>query len=120
MIGRLAAFFLLSAIVAQAAEIKGKITSVVGGEGLGRVQVSVLEAGVATTTSVDGAFVIQNLAPGNYTLRLNAVGYRLVTLRKAPVTSSFRGLDGGGPLPPTCCSTPMRLIFARHSKIAIH
>jgi len=80
MIGRLAAFFLLSAIVAQAAEIKGKITSVVGGEGLGRVQVSVLEAGVATTTSVDGAFVIQNLAPGNYTLRLNAVGYRLVTV----------------------------------------
>jgi len=74
MIGRLAAFFLLSAIVAQAAEIKGKITSVVGGEGLGRVQVSVLEAGVATTTSVDGAFVIQNLAPGNYTLRLSAVG----------------------------------------------
>jgi hypothetical protein len=68
----------------HAAEIRGKIVSVDRGEPLGRVQVAVLEAQreavPAVITKNDGTFVMQGLAPGNYTLRLNAVGYRLITV----------------------------------------
>jgi hypothetical protein len=52
---------------------------VVGGEPLARVQVTALETGAQTITAKDGSFVIRKFAPGNYTLRFNAVGYRLVT-----------------------------------------
>jgi hypothetical protein len=86
MHGRLAGFVLLltaiffSSIFLHAAEIRGKVVSVAGGEPLGRVQVSVLEAQREAITANDGSFVIQGLATGHYTLRLNAVGYRLITV----------------------------------------
>src|SRR5208283_600079 len=79
MILRLAAFVLLCAAALPAAEIKGTVKNVAGGERLERVQVTVLEAGRETNTSADGTFAIQNLAPGKYTLRVSAVGYRLST-----------------------------------------
>ncbi len=68
---------LLAAGMAHAAEIKGKVTNAVGGEAQGRVEVMVLETKAAAVTSDDGEFRIPNLAPGTYTLRVNAVGYRL-------------------------------------------
>lgn len=75
------ALLLLIAIAAQAAEIKGKVTNALGGEALGRVSVSVLGGNRAdVVTSNAGEFDIPNLAPGSYTLRLNAVGYRLLTI----------------------------------------
>ncbi len=92
---RLVAFILLffliffvavifSAAPLHAAEIRGKVVSVARGEPLGRVQVSVYgsqhEAVAVAVTKNDGSFVIQGLAPGHYTLRLNAVGYRLSTV----------------------------------------
>src|SRR5258708_11604209 len=88
---RLAAFILLfssilfSSISLHAAEIRGKVVSVDRGEPLARVQVAVLveaqrEAVATAITTKDGSFVIQGLAPGHYTLRLNAVGYRLITV----------------------------------------
>ena len=77
---RLAVFVLLVAAAVQAAEIRGKVTNALGGEALGRVEVVVLETKVSTTTSITGEFGIPNLAPGSYTLRLNAVGYRLLTI----------------------------------------
>lgn len=64
----------------RAAEIKGKVTNVVGGEPLGRVQVLVSETKAAAVTSDAGEFDIYNLEPGSYTLRVNAVGYRLSTI----------------------------------------
>src|ERR1700682_3971371 len=69
----------------HAAEIRGKVVSVDRGEPLARVQVAVLveaqrEAAVTAVTTKDGTFVIKGLAPGHYTLRLNAVGYRLITV----------------------------------------
>ena len=74
-------FFVLLAVAAvQAAEIKGKVTNALGGEALGQVQVVVLETKASTVTSINGEFEIQNLAPGSYTLRLNAVSYRLLTI----------------------------------------
>src|SRR4029077_4509579 len=88
---RLAAFILLfssilfSSISLEAAEIRGKVVSVDRGEPLARVQVAVLveaqhEAIATAITTKDGSFVIQGLAPGHYMLRLNAVGYRLITV----------------------------------------
>jgi carboxypeptidase family protein len=79
---RLSVFLLAIAAVAQAAEIKGKVTNAVGGEALGRVEVVVLEGEMKTSavTSLAGEFDLPNLAPGAYTLRLNAVGYRMLTI----------------------------------------
>ncbi|MGP0020069.1 MAG: carboxypeptidase regulatory-like domain-containing protein [Candidatus Sulfotelmatobacter sp.] len=89
---RLAVFILVLASAARAAEIKGKVTNAVGGEALGRVEVVVLEAKLenklenkpekktSAVTSSTGEFDIPSLAPGSYTLRLNAVGYRLLTI----------------------------------------
>ena len=71
---------LLIAVAAQAAEIKGKVTNALGGESLGRVEVVVLETKASAVTTLNGEFSIPNLAPGSYTLRLNAVGYRLLTI----------------------------------------
>jgi hypothetical protein len=71
---------LLSLTLAHAAEIRGKVVSVVGGEPLARVQVAVLETGAAAITTKDGSFLIPGIAAGNYTLRLNAVGFRLSTI----------------------------------------
>ena len=88
---RWAAFILLfssilfSSISLHAAEIRGKVVSVTGGEPMARVQVAVLveaqrETVATAITTKDGTFVIKGLAPGHYTLRLNAVGYRLITV----------------------------------------
>ena len=88
---RLAAFILLfflvffssipfSATALHAAEIRGKVVNAAGGEPLARVQVAVLEAQREAVTTNDGSFVIVGLAPGRYTLRVNVVGYRLITV----------------------------------------
>jgi len=71
---------IFAAVATHAAEIRGKVTNAVGGEALGRVEVVVLENKIAAITSISGEFDIPNLAPGAYTLRLNAVGYRLLTI----------------------------------------
>jgi len=77
---RLTLLILLAAVAAQAAEIKGRVTNALGGEALGRVEVVVLESKTSAVTSISGEFELPNLAPGRYTLRLNAVGYRLLTI----------------------------------------
>ena len=71
----------------HAAELRGKVTNAVGGEPLGRINVSVLERKLGTTTAADGTFLIANLPPGQYTLRVNAVGFRLLTESFTIVTS---------------------------------
>jgi hypothetical protein len=91
----IAALSLLPAIL-RAADISGKVVSASRGEPLGRVEVSVLDiqrrtvAGKVFTKQVvirqvvtgdDGSFAIHGLKSGAYMLRLNAVGYRLVTAK---------------------------------------
>src|SRR5260370_13970669 len=76
---------LLSSSFLHAAEIRGNVVSVDRGEPLARVQVAVLveakrEAVGTDITTKDGNFIIKGLAPGHYILRLNAVGYRLITV----------------------------------------
>jgi len=72
---------------AHAADIRGKVTNAVGGEPLARVQVSLLETTLQDVTSSSGTFNITEATPGKYTLRLSAVGYRLVTI-PLEITSS--------------------------------
>ncbi len=76
---RLPVLILCLALVSQAADIKGKVTNAIG-EPLGRVQVFVLETKASAVTTTSGDFEISPLKPGHYTLRLNAVGYRLLTV----------------------------------------
>jgi hypothetical protein len=64
---------------ARAAEIKGTVVNA-RGEPLGRVQVSVMRTHMRATTSDDGAFTLAGISPGNYALRLDAVGYRFVSI----------------------------------------
>jgi hypothetical protein len=85
---RVAILLLLAAVAAHAAEIKGRVTNAVGGEALERVEVTVLETKLGTVTSKDGEFDIPNLSPGKYTLRLNAVSYRLLTVSFSLATPS--------------------------------
>ncbi len=80
MVRCLLAVWLLLSVAANAAEIKGTVTNASGGERLGRVQISILPAEITTTTAGDGSFSLQNIPAGSYTLRLNAVGYRLLTI----------------------------------------
>ncbi len=79
-VGSLFGLIFFFSVALWAAEIKGSVRNGSGGEALGRVQVSVLEAGRETQTDAAGNFFIPELAAGNYTLRLSAVGYRLSTL----------------------------------------
>ena len=80
MYRRLSAFFLLLSSALHAAEIRGKVTNAMGGEALNQVNVAVLDTKISTTTSIGGEFDLAHVAPGSYTLRLNAVGYRLLTI----------------------------------------
>src|SRR3954466_7256984 len=77
---RLAVFVVYCCALVQANEIRGKVVNVTGGEPLARVQVLILETGAQSISGADGTFAIQNIPPGTYTLRLNAVGFRLVSV----------------------------------------
>jgi hypothetical protein len=77
---RYSAFFVLVVTCAHAAELHGKVTSVVGGEPLAQVQVSVLDTNYQAVTSRDGTFKVSDVKVGDYNLRFEAVGYRLVTV----------------------------------------
>jgi len=80
LLARYALALLLATSLAHAAEIRGKVTNVIGGEPLARVQVSVLNTNLQAVTSRDGTFTLRALKAGTYTLRFEAVGYRLITV----------------------------------------
>ncbi len=65
---------------AWAGEIRGKVVSVIRGEPLRQVEVSVLELKTSVHTAADGSFALSNLPNGKLTVRVSAVGYRLVTV----------------------------------------
>jgi hypothetical protein len=71
---------LFAASFASAAEIKGRITNVVGGEPLGRVEVSLVGTKFSTATAGDGTFQLEDVPSGSYTLRFSSVGFRLITV----------------------------------------
>ena len=70
----LTAFFSLS-IYAQSVVIMGKVQDEKGLP-LQYANVYIEEAGLGTSVRQDGTFIIEDLDPGNYTLRVTIVGYQ--------------------------------------------
>jgi hypothetical protein len=64
----------------SAGEIRGKVVTTAGGEPLRHIEVSLLGTKLGTATGPDGTFKIATVPAGSYTLRVSAVGYRLLTI----------------------------------------
>lgn len=90
---RIALGLLLVSSLARAAEVRGKVTSVIGGEPLSHVLVSVLETKLQTVTAADGSFTIRDINSGKHILRFEAVGYRLVTVPFSVTTGDVKEFD---------------------------
>lgn len=60
---------------AQAVSIKGTVTDAQSGEKLPSVNILLKEAARGVATSVDGTFTIEDILPGNYTVRVTYIGY---------------------------------------------
>lgn len=98
-VGRLGCLFALLIVmlgageICGASEIKGNITNVQGGEGLGKVRVVVLETDLSAITDNAGNFQITKVPPGSHVLRISSVGYRstdiLFTLEKESDSKEF-------------------------------
>lgn len=56
-------------------QISGKITDAKNGDGLIGANVAVVEVPTGATADLEGNYVIRNLAPGTYTLRISYVSY---------------------------------------------
>lgn len=61
-----------------AAAIQGTVVDARGGEALANVAVALADAPYRTTTDSAGRFRIAGIAPGDYTVNVSTVGYRLV------------------------------------------
>jgi hypothetical protein len=75
-----AVVLLWSSVALFAGEIRGKVTNAAGGEALGHIQVAIPEIKIEAVTAGDGTFLLPNVPAGNHTLRLSAVGYRLMNV----------------------------------------
>lgn len=68
------AVFLLP-VLARAASLTGRISDLDLGEGLPGVMVGLLEPNLEAKSDAAGRYAFDGLAPGNYTLRIRALGY---------------------------------------------
>ena len=76
---RLAIVPLMASLVAHAADVRGKVVSLTRSEPLRKVQITILELKRSAVTADDGTFALNSIPAGKYTLRVSAVGFRLVT-----------------------------------------
>jgi hypothetical protein len=73
-----AAVLMLVALAEGSAGIRGVVRDALGGEPLARVEVSLVGTAYRAVSDPFGRFAIPDLAPGQYTLHVTAVGYRLL------------------------------------------
>ena len=67
-------------------KIKGKVTDAVSDEGLIGVNVIIAElTGLGAATDVNGEYVILNVPPGTYTVRLSMIGFKTVEVQDVRV-----------------------------------
>jgi len=70
-----AAAIFVCACVADAAELRGRVSNSRGNEPLSQVRVMIEDTRQAATTTAAGAFVIQSVPRGKHTVRVDAVGF---------------------------------------------
>jgi hypothetical protein len=68
-------------MAAADAQVTGRVVDARGGEPLARVRVRLLGGQQESLTDAQGRFSIAEVAPGDYVLHVETVGYRLVTER---------------------------------------
>ena len=76
-----------SLLLAQKGKIKGKVTDLQTGDVLIGVSVSIVGTPYGAQTGADGEYLIQNLDPGNYDLKVSYIGYKTMTYLKIRVNS---------------------------------
>lgn len=93
----LLAFFLIvanSAVFAQTGGIKGVITDAETGETLIGVNILISGTSFGAATGIDGDYEIDDIRPGEYTVRITYIGYETVLLTAIKVESGeFTELD---------------------------
>src|SRR4051812_42038241 len=62
---------------AQTGEIRGTVVDARGGEALGNVAIQLVGGDYRATTDAAGRFHLSAIAPGDYSLTVSTVGYRL-------------------------------------------
>ena len=83
-------FFLCSlftlSFAGTSGKIQGLITDAVSGEPLGGVNVIIVGESQGAATNMDGQYVILNISPGTYQLRISMIGYATVTIQEVIVS----------------------------------
>jgi hypothetical protein len=80
---------IFSSAVAQTGEIRGRVIEKGGTEGVPFASVAAMQSGaqvIATTTDIDGNYVLKPLSPGKYDVKVSYVGYTPSGLNSVLVT----------------------------------
>ncbi len=67
-------------------KIGGFITDKNNGEGLVGPNIEIVGLGLGATTDLDGAYIILNVPPGTYTLRVSMIGYKILDIEEVRVS----------------------------------
>jgi len=76
-------------LFAQSGKISGKISDASTSEGLPFVNVVVLGTTQGAASNLDGDFVINNIKPGVYSVKISAIGYNAITYEKITVSTGL-------------------------------
>lgn len=76
-----------SLTLAQKGKIKGKVTDLQTGDVLIGATVQIAGTVYGAQTGADGDYLIQNLDPGNYDLKVSYIGYKTMTFKGIRVNS---------------------------------
>lgn len=78
-----------SLTLAQKGKIKGKVTDLQTGDVLIGATVQIAGTTYGAQTGADGDYLIQNLDPGNYDLKVSYIGYKTMTFKGIRVNSDL-------------------------------
>jgi len=78
-----------SLVLAQKGKIKGKVTDLQTGDVLIGATVQIAGTTYGAQTGADGDYLIQNLDPGKYDLKVSYIGYKTMTFKDVRVNSDL-------------------------------
>ncbi len=67
-------------------KLTGKVTDAATGEALPFVNIIILGTNLGAASDIDGNYVILNIPPGRYTVRVQSVGYQPVEMENVPIS----------------------------------